>query len=107
MNLAGAKTQFANIISAVNQGADPAEAVATWNGVISDTYAAWGDLKQQTSGDAAAFGDGTKQLEQFEIFFRPGGTLETYNLKFSQALVNPNPNKIEAGTIEDFSSGEE
>jgi len=96
-------TNLNNIVSAVNQGAPPEEALILYNQQILQVYTGWASLKLQTQGTAAAFDDGTKELAEFEIFFNPnGGTLSTINLKMAQAVQNPNPSKVEASTLQDF-----
>ena len=105
-NVRSALTQLNNIVSAVNQGEDPADAILSYNQVVANTYKAWSELKLQTTGNAKAFSDGTVELERFQIFFQPGGTLDTINAKMAQAVVNPNPNKVEASTVEAFLNDE-
>ena len=96
-------TNLNNIVSAVNQGADPEEAQILYNQQVAQVYKSWSELKLQTQGTASAFDDGTKELAQFEIFFDPnGGILSTINLKMAQAIANPNPSKIEASTLQAY-----
>ena len=96
-------TNLNNIVSAVNQGANPEEAQILYNQQVAQVYKSWSELKLQTQGTAAAFDDGTKELAQFEIFFNPdGGILSTINFKMAQAITNPNPSKVEAATLQAY-----
>lgn len=95
-NARAATSILNNYVSAVNLGMDPTEASVLYEQTVSDTYEAYVELKLQTRGNAKAFDDGTVQLEQFEIFFREAGTLDSINTKFAQAIFNPNPAKAAA-----------
>lgn len=95
------------IISAVNNGADPVEAKGVYNQAVARAYQNYAELKLQTQGTAAAFDDGTPQLEKFEIFFDPnGGTLSILNSKMAQAIVNPVAGKVDAQTLDTYANSQ-
>lgn len=100
-SVTSANTQLNNLVSAVNNGADTGVTDLEYQRVISSVYQQQQEIKIQTKGKVGkALEDGTKQLEQFEIFFSL--TEPTIRLKYNQAKVNPIAGKMEASTIEDY-----
>jgi len=101
LNVRRATRNLNMIIANMNAGVDPVEARANWNFQLARLSEAHSNLKRETSGGKGLLsflGDGTKELEEFEIFY--SFILPQLELRFDQAVVNPNPNKISATAME-------
>lgn len=92
VDVRSAMTQLTNLRTAVNMGMDPGEAVLSYEQIYSSLTQQYSDLKRQTQGTAAVFGDGTPELERYQIFFST--TEPVIRQQFYAALANPNLQKV-------------
>lgn len=102
LNIDKVSSNLNYVVSGVNMGMDVDQALILYNQQVAQAYQSWSELKLQTQGTAKAFDDGTKELEKFEIFFQPGGTLDVFNARMAQAVANPNPAKVAAEVLGDY-----
>lgn len=96
------KSQLNDVISA--QNSDPANAqdnLEAFNIQLATIDQAYDDLKELTDGGVDSFlGDsGINQLQEYDVYYLPGGERERQMFEMQVALANPDPTKINANTV--------